>query len=477
MPYSVRTRLSAMMFLFFFSVGAWVVTLPTYLLSAPIKGGLSLSTAEVGWVSSAMAISAMIAQPIVGLLADRLFRADRVLAVACFGCAALLAVAGWWCDRHFPRVEAVYRETAATEVIDGRPVLDHVAGMAALGEEEPPAAARLRADIEAALNRVKDAPAVRQAASDAFGPLFLIMLLQCFGAQLGSTLTTVIALRNLPDPSGQFARVRLWGTVGWVISGNAIGLFLVAVSAQPLYLAAGSAALTGAFALCLPPTPPKGGGKTLRETFGLPALAMLRDRAFVVFLAVAFGSAVMNQFYVTFGHRYMTDLGLPRPEQVMTVAQVVEVGCMFVVPMFHPRNHVKALLAVGLAGFAVRAAAMASLSPVAVVAVAIPMHGVCYTFFSIVAAIFVDREAPSNLRASAQAVMSFVTAGIGPWTGNLVAASFVEANRFGPTIDWRTVWLLPLAVTTALLVAFVALFRPHFPADEPRPSKSNEDAA
>lgn len=454
MPHLVRTRLSAMMFLFYFSIGAWVVTLPTYLLSAPVAGGLSLSTAEVGWVSSASAVSAMIAQPVVGLLADRLFRADRVLAVACLSCAALLAAAGWWCDRHTPRVSAAYRDAAAGEVVAGRPVLDQLAEVA--GADSSPASEQLRA----ALDRVKDAPAVRRAATEAFGPLFGIMLAQCVGSQLGLTMTTVIALRNLPNPSAGFARVRLWGTIGWVVSGNLIGLFLSAVSAQPLYLAAGSAALSGLFALGLPSTPPKGAGKTFGEAFGLPALRLLRDRAFVVFLLIAYGSAVLNQFYVTFGHRYMTDLGLPRPEQWMTFGQVIEVGCMFALPLLKPRDHLKVLLAVGLAGWVLRAAAMASLSPGAVVGLAIPMHGFSYTFFSIVGATFVDREAPPHLRASAQAVASFVTAGVGPWTGNLIAASVVDAHRAGTRIGWGDVWLTPLAGTAVLLVAFLALFRP-----------------
>ena len=44
MPRLLRTRLSAMMFAFYFGLGAWVVTLATYLMSAPIRGGLNFST-------------------------------------------------------------------------------------------------------------------------------------------------------------------------------------------------------------------------------------------------------------------------------------------------------------------------------------------------------------------------------------------------------------------------------------------------
>lgn len=461
MPRLLRTRLSAMMFLFYFALGSWIVTLPTYLLSAPIKGGLNFTTNEVGWVSSTFAIGAMAAQLFVGLLADRLFRAERVLAVACLGCAGTLAAAGWWCESRFPVVEAAYRAAAGREVRTDRPLHEHIAAVDAAAAALPPMVAEpLREQTRRALDRARDDPAVRAAAADTFRLLFWIMLAQCFAAHLGVTLSTVIALRNLPDPSAGFARTRLWGTVGWVVAGNAIGFFLTAVSAEPLYLAAGSATVAGVYAFTLPPTPPKGHGKSLAEAFGLPALRLLRDRPFAVFLAAAFVGAVLNQFYVVFGHRCLTDYGVPRPEQVMTLAQVVEVGCMYVIPLLRPKDWMKPLMAVGVAGWVLRAAAMAAESRDLAVLVGVPMHGWSYAFFSVVAATFIDREAPPHLRASAQAVVSFVAAGVGPWTGNLLAAAVVDANRHGTVIDWGPVWQVPLVGGLLLLVAFAALFRP-----------------
>src|SRR5688572_1880345 len=144
MPRLVRTRLSVMMFLFFFSVGAWAVTLSTYLMSAPTRGGLNFTTTQVGWVYSTFAFGGMLAPLAIGLLADRLFAAQRVLGVSGLVCAALLFAAGWWCDVNFPRIDDAYRKAALAE-----PALD-----------------------PAALDRVNDDAEVRRAAAETFRPLF-----------------------------------------------------------------------------------------------------------------------------------------------------------------------------------------------------------------------------------------------------------------------------------------------------------------
>src|SRR5437870_6860577 len=124
MPRLVRTRLAAVMFVFFFSLGAWVVTLSTYLMSAPIKGGLNFSTNQVGLIYSAFAFGGMLAPLAIGLLTDRLFRAERVLGVASLISAGLLFTAAWWCDDNFPKMDAAYRAAAAQVHVDGRPVLE-----------------------------------------------------------------------------------------------------------------------------------------------------------------------------------------------------------------------------------------------------------------------------------------------------------------------------------------------------------------
>ncbi len=441
MPRLVRTRLSVMMFLFFFAVGSWIVTLSTYLMSDPVKGGLNFTTVEVGWVYSTFAFGGMIAPLAIGLLADRLFAAERVLGASGLLCAALMFAAARWCDAHFPRADDAYRRAAAAEGVLDK--LDRA--------DADPA-------VRAALDRATDAPAVRRAAAEAFGPLFGLMLAYCTSFQLGLTLTTVIALRNLIDPA-EFSRVRLFGTIGWIVAGNVVGLALASVSPQPLYLAAGASAALGAYAFTLPHTPPKGTGRTPTEALGLPALGLFRDRSFGVFVGVAFVCTAMNQFYAVYAHRYLTDLRVPNPASVMTLGQVCEVACMFAIPLVGPNRRMKALMTLGLLGWVARGAALTSGWVPAVVAVGVPMHGWSYAFFSITAATYLDREAPSHLRASAQGILTFIS-GVASWAGNVFAGWVVERHRDGPAIDWPPVWLFPLLGCSVALMVFLVYFKP-----------------
>ncbi len=400
-----------MMFLQYFGLSAMIVPLTRYLQTPPAEGGLGFSPTHVGYIYMTFAVGAVVAPLVVGLLADRWFAVERVIAVAHAVMAALMGAAGWWCD--------TYDGTGA----------------------DP---------------------------ADAVGPLFALMLGYAVGTQITLTLSTVISFRNLPDGEGVFWYVRLVGTFGWIVAGVVIGWGMNPISPHPLYVAAATSAVLAAFALALPHTPPKGYGRPVGEVIGLPAIKMLRDRSFVVFAGVLFLCNLMNQFYSLFVSPYLHDLGVKldlgawgtlAPEVIMTLAQWCEVGCMAATPWLLRRFGLKRLMFLGLAGLVLRNALLLTANVPGIVAIALPMHGWGYAFYGMLGAYFVDREAPQHLRAGAQSLVTFLGSGPAVLVGNILAGQTVKAHRDGIVTNWPAVWVVPLAGYVVALVVFAFLFK------------------
>jgi len=87
-PPLVRTRLSIMMFLEFFIWGSWGFALTGYAIELGFTGP------QIGWLGAIMAIGAIVSPLFVGMVADRFFAAQRMLAVLHLLGAVCLIVAG-----------------------------------------------------------------------------------------------------------------------------------------------------------------------------------------------------------------------------------------------------------------------------------------------------------------------------------------------------------------------------------------------
>src|SRR5580704_5669549 len=81
----VQTRLCIMMFLQFFILGGWFVTMGSFLAS-----NLAASGGQIGTAYSTQSWGAIFAPFIFGLLADRYFQAQRLLCVLHLAGAALM---------------------------------------------------------------------------------------------------------------------------------------------------------------------------------------------------------------------------------------------------------------------------------------------------------------------------------------------------------------------------------------------------
>ncbi len=285
----------------------------------------------------------------------------------------------------------------------------------------------------------------------------------CYNPTLA--LVNAIAFNQMESPARQFPAVRVFGTIGWIVAGNLVGLWGVEATAAPMRLAAGVSAVFGVLAFFLPHTPPKALGHkvTAGDVLGVQAFRLLKDRSFAVFVACSLLVCIPLAFYYNFTNLFLNDKGIANAAGKMTLGQISEVAFMLVMPFFFARLGVKWMLVTGMLAWAGRYMLFAFGAPDTAVwmyYMGILLHGICYDFFFVTGQIYVDRTAPKAIQAGAQGFITLVTYGVGMWIGAEISGHVVNHFTGADGVkDWRPIWLAPAAMAGVVLVLFAVLFR------------------
>ncbi|WP_310568491.1 nucleoside permease [Gemmatimonas sp.] len=97
------------------------------------------------------------------------------------------------------------------------------------------------------------------------------------------------------------------------------------------------------------------------------------------------------------------------------------------------------------------------------------LHGVCYDFFFVAGQIYTDDIAGPKVRAAAQGFLNLVTNGVGYFVGASVSGSVVNryATKTAGVVshDWLQVWQTAAIGAVAVFAVFLFLFRPSASAD------------
>ncbi len=389
MNMGIRVRLSIMMFLEFFVWGAWAVTLGAYLNTIKFTG------AQIGLAYSTTAFAAIVSPFFVGMIADRFFPAQIVLAVM------------------------------------------HLLG----------------AVLMFAVSRITD-------------PMMFFWMLLLYALCYMPTLALVnaISFHRMDDPGKQFPGVRVLGTLGWIVVGQAIGWLGWDTTVYPIQIAAAGSLAMGLYSLTLPNTPPKGRETkiTIGEILGLETLKLMKDRSFAVFVISSLLISIPLAFYYSFTNAFLNEIGWPNPAGRMTFGQMSEVIFMLVMPFFFRKLGIKMMLLVGMLAWTVRYVFFAfgdlSMLGSAMFFAGILLHGICYDFFFVTGQLYVDRKAPVEIRANAQGFIALVTYGAGMVIGNNIAGRIVDMYKTDTGHLWKTIWLYPAAMALVIVVLFALFF-------------------
>lgn len=304
-----------------------------------------------------------------------------------------------------------------------------------------------------------------------FGAFYGVLILYTLCYMPTLALSNSISFHQMADPGGEFPAIRVLGTIGWIVAGLIIGTLRIEATAAPMRIAAAGSLLLGLFCLALPHTPPQRKDRmSWRDVLGLDALKLMSDRSFSVFMLGSFLVCIPLQFYYAFANLFLNELRVVNAAGKMTLGQMSELFFMLVMPWFFRRLGVKYMLLAGMAAWTARYTLFAygnNGSLVWMLYGGIVLHGICYDFFFVTGQIYVDRRAPSDLRAAAQGLIAFVTLGVGMFIGSWVSGRVVDAFRIGATGHaWTQIWVVPALGAAGVLVLFAVLFRSSETASE-----------
>ncbi len=295
-------------------------------------------------------------------------------------------------------------------------------------------------------------------------------------------LVNAITFQNVESIENDFPKIRLWGTIGWIVSGLVVaqslfGLFPLpvlpwvadaTVTAVPLQLSAIVSIVYGLFSFTLPASPPQGRDEpfSIVKALGLDAIRLFANPSYLVFAVCSFLICIPLAFYYARTNEFVAKVAFGETAAaVMTLGQVSEIFFMAAVPFFLARLGVKKMLLVGMLAWALRYAIFGLMpSSAAMLILGIVLHGICYDFFFVTGQLYTDRVAPKEIRTSAQAFLGLLTYGAGMLVGNYVLGYWGTRIELDPTTregwlaDAAAHWLLPAGLAAGVAVLFFATF-------------------
>ncbi len=394
----LKLKLSAFMFLQYFIWGSWYVSMGTYMSTTLKFGGQ-----EIGAAYGAFAIGAMIAPFFVGLIADRYFASEKLLAfLGLLGGAIMFIIPSLTTFGTFYPMLIVYCATFVPTLALGNSLsLHHLT--------EPK----------------KDFP--------------LIKTLSAVGWIAGGVTLSLVL-------KGEKSSVQFYlAGVASII----LGLFSLTLPHTPPKKTGSDVKLgeiLGLDALSL-----------LKKR----SFAIFIGCMFLICIPLYFYFVNMNLYVTELGWEYTA-----AKMSLAQVSDVIFLVLLPVMLRYlgYKKTICIGILAWVARYFLLAASANSIGWSTGMVLTAILLHGVCYDFLFIAGQLYVDDESNDRNRGAAQGFIAFILWGVGNFVGSTLAGHsqslFTLSKPLGTVAhDWHGIWIYPAWGAVGVLLVFLIFFR------------------
>lgn len=244
----------------------------------------------------------------------------------------------------------------------------------------------------------------------------------------------------------RYGRLRLWGSLAFIVAVQVVGAALTTVARAPQWATAALMVGCALLARSLP-EPPAEAAAALRAGSGLwrePALAVLWPVATLMGL----GTSMYDFLFAV--HLGSLGGGASLAAVAMGSGVAVEVAVMAVAPALVGRFGALPLIIVAAWVGVVRWVATATLDSAPLVAAVQSLHGLSFGLFWVAAVSFVGENAPPGRRTAATAMLLATNAGLGPLLAMPLAGAMMEAYGTKP-LFWSSAACFVVAAGWAIL--------------------------
>ncbi|MGL4725302.1 MAG: MFS transporter [Scandinavium sp.] len=212
------------------------------------------------------------------------------------------------------------------------------------------------------------------------------------------------------------------------------------------------------------PAPAKGQPLKLRDLFCADAFALLKTRHFLVFALCATLISVPLGTYYAYTASFLADAGVGDVSTAMSFGQMSEIVFMLIIPLLFRRLGVKYMLLIGMLAWFVRYMFFAlgiNEEMRFLLYLGILLHGVCYDFFFVVGFIYTDRVAGEKVKGQAQSMVVMFTYGIGMLLGSQISGALYNQLVAGQTVPqaWVSFWWIPAVAAVVIALIFLVSFK------------------
>ena len=407
---TIKQRLVLLNFLQFFIWGSWLISTGGYLdFSLHFKG------IEIGSIYSTLGIASLFMPALLGIVADRWVNAEKLLGIC------------------------------------------HLTGAVCL----------------IAASKVSDPSS-----------MFWIMLINSMVYMPTISMNNTVSYRVL-EKSGYdilktFPPIRVWGTIGFICAMWMVDLLGFGTNVMQFYVAAGCAIVMGIYCFSMPACPPAGQVKkgSMLSALGLDAFVLFKQTRMIVFFLFSMLLGAALQITNTFGGSFLRDFNVSYPDSfvvkhdlvMLSLSQISETLFILTIPFFLKRFGIKIVMLFSMIAWVLRFAFFAIGDPgegMIYLVLSMIVYGMAFDFFNISGSLFVEKEAPSNIRASAQGLFMMVTNGLGAIIGGIGSGWVIDRFTDNGIQDWTSIWFTFAGYALVLAILFPAAFKyRHMPEED-----------